>query len=59
VTYDKHRLGLSQSGQIATLVQDVDPFIHTWVQVQVPRDREAQARQLLETLLLPEDAQPV
>lgn len=46
-------------GQIATLVQDVDPFIHKWVRVQVPRDREAEARQLLETLLQPEDAQPV
>jgi hypothetical protein len=38
-------------GQIATLVQDVDPFLHKWVRVQVPRDREAEARELLETLL--------
>jgi hypothetical protein len=35
-------------GQIAMLIQDVDPFLHKWVRVQVPRDREAQARQLLE-----------
>jgi hypothetical protein len=37
-------------GQIATLVQDVDAFLHKWVRVQVPRDRESEARQLLETL---------
>jgi len=37
-------------GQIATLVQDVDAFLHKWVGVQVPRDREAEARGLLEEL---------
>jgi len=41
-------------GQIATLVQDVDGFLHKWVRVQVPRDREAEARDLLEELLQPE-----
>ena len=41
-------------GQIATLVQDVDPFLHKWVRVQVPRDREAEARDLLESLFEPE-----
>jgi hypothetical protein len=35
-------------GQIATLIQDVDGFLHKWVRVQVPRDREAEARQLLD-----------
>lgn len=40
-------------GQIATLVQDVDPFLHKWVRVQVPRDREAEAKELLESLLEP------
>jgi hypothetical protein len=35
-------------GQIATLVQDVDAFLHKWVRIQVPRDREAEARELLE-----------
>ena len=34
-------------GQIATLVTDVDPFLHKWEQLQVPRDREAEARELL------------
>jgi hypothetical protein len=37
-------------GQIATLVQDVDGFLHKWVRVQVPRDREAEALDLLEEL---------
>ena len=37
-------------GQIATLIQDVDPFLHKWVRVQVPRDREAEVRELLEQL---------
>ena len=35
-------------GQIATLIQDLDPFLHKRVRVQVPRDREAEARELLE-----------
>jgi hypothetical protein len=35
-------------GQIATLIQDVDGFLHKWVRIQVPRDREEEARQLLE-----------
>lgn len=34
-------------GQIATLIQDVDGFLHKWVRIQVPRDREAEARELL------------
>ena len=46
-------------GQITTLVQDVDPFLKKWVRIQVPRDREAEARQLLEQLLHPEAAESV
>jgi hypothetical protein len=38
-------------GQIATLIQDVDPFLHKRVRVQVPRDREAEAREILEAML--------
>ena len=34
-------------GQIAMLIQDVDPFLHKRVRVQVPRDREAEAREIL------------
>jgi hypothetical protein len=41
-------------GQIATLIQDVDPFLHKWVRVQVPRDRETEARELLDQLLVTE-----
>jgi hypothetical protein len=38
-------------GQIATLVQDVDGFLNKWVRIQVPRDRELEARELLDELL--------
>jgi len=40
-------------GQIATLVTDVDGMLHKWVRLQVPRDREAEARELLEETLQP------
>ena len=40
-------------GQSATLIQDVDPFMYKRVQVQVPSDREAEAREILEPLLHP------
>jgi hypothetical protein len=46
-------------GQITTLISDVDPFLHKRVQVQVPRDREAEARELLETVLQPDATAPV
>lgn len=45
-------------GQIKTLVNDVDPFLHKQVLVQVPRDREAEARELMEPLLNPETVPP-
>lgn len=44
-------------GQIATLVQDVDGFLHKWVRVQVSRDCEAEARELLEPLLREDGAE--
>jgi len=40
-------------GQIATLVQDVDGFLHKRIRLQVPSDREAEARELLEQLFQP------
>jgi hypothetical protein len=40
-------------GKIATLIQDVDPFLHKWEKLQVPRDREAEARELLQQLEAP------
>lgn len=43
-------------GQITTLIQDVDPFLRKWVRLQVPRDREAEARRLVEPLLQPAPA---
>jgi hypothetical protein len=45
-------------GQITTLVTDVDGFLHKWVRVQVPRDREAETRELLETVLQPDISPP-
>jgi hypothetical protein len=45
-------------GQIATLVQDVDGFLNKWLRVQVPRDREAEARELLEELRQAETSPP-
>ena len=45
-------------GQIATLIQDVDGFLHKWVRVQVPRDREAEARELMEELLQADNTLP-
>lgn len=39
-------------GQITTLINEVDGFLRKWVRVQVPRDREAEARELLEGLLV-------
>ena len=41
-------------GQIATLVTDVDPFLLKWVRLQAPKDREVEARELLEPLLKPQ-----
>jgi len=41
-------------GQITRLVNDVDPFLQKHIRVQVPRDREEEARQLLEVLLQPD-----
>jgi hypothetical protein len=43
---------------ITKLVNDVNPFLNKWVSVQVPRDREAEAKDLLEPLLHPEDCAP-
>ena len=40
-------------GQIATLIQDIDPYLHKWVRLQVPRDREPEAREPLEQLHQP------
>ena len=40
-------------GQITRLVNDVDPFLQKHVRIQVPRDREAEAQEILEMLLQP------
>ena len=40
-------------GQITTLVRDVDAFLRKWVKLQVPRDREVEARELLAQIPAP------
>ncbi len=35
------------NGQIATLVQDIDPMLHKWVRIEVPGDLEEEARETL------------
>jgi hypothetical protein len=40
-------------GQITTLIQDVDGFLRKWIGLQVPRDREAEAREVLAQFLQP------
>jgi hypothetical protein len=42
--------------EIATLVTDADPLLHKWVEIQVPRDREPEARQVLGPILEPEES---
>lgn len=41
-------------GRIATLVNDVDPFVQKRVRIQVPRDREAEAREVLDLIINPD-----
>jgi hypothetical protein len=36
----------------------VDGFLRKWVRVQIPRDREAEAREMLEALLQPAIDEP-
>ena len=45
-------------GRIATLITDVDGFLHKWVKLQVPRNRETEARELLEEVLQPVGGDP-
>lgn len=40
-------------GQIATLYQGVDGFLRKWLRLEVPRDRESDAREALEQILRP------
>jgi len=44
--------------QITTLVNDVDPMLRKWVRIQVARDREAEARELVASLLQPQTDGP-
>jgi hypothetical protein len=35
-------------GQLATLYQSLDGFLHKWIRLQVPQDRATEARDVLE-----------
>jgi hypothetical protein len=39
--------------QITTLVNDIDPFARKWLRIQVARDREAEAREIIAAALQP------
>lgn len=40
-------------GQITKLVNDVDPFARKWLRIQVARDREAEAREIIAAIMQP------
>ena len=46
------------SNQITTLVNDVDPMLRKWVRLQVARHREAEAREVVASLLQPQSIEP-
>ncbi len=45
--------------QITTLVNDVDPFARKWRRIQVARDREAEAREIIAAVMQPVDELPL
>jgi hypothetical protein len=53
---EEAEIPFSVPGQITRLVNDIDPFLNKWARIQVPRDREAEARELLEPLLHPQES---
>jgi len=46
-------IGFLARGDIGTLLQDLNGFLYKRVQLQVPREREAEARQILEQVIEP------
>jgi hypothetical protein len=50
---DDAGIPLFVSGKIATLVQSLGPLVRKQVGLQVPRNREGEARELLQQLLQP------
>ncbi len=40
-------------GQVTTIVSDADAFLHKWLRLQIPQEREAEAREVLEPILNP------
>ena len=43
-------------GEIAMLVTGADPLLHNWVEIQVPRDCEGAARDVLAPVLQPAES---
>jgi hypothetical protein len=43
-------------GEITALVTNVDPLLHKWIEIQVPRDCEVEARDVLAPIVQPEAA---
>lgn len=41
--------------QITTLVNDIDPFPRKWLRIQVARDREAEAGEIIAAVMQPVD----
>jgi len=41
--------------RITTLVNDIDPFARKWLRIQVARDREAEAREIIAAVMQPAD----
>ncbi len=56
---DEAKIPYYTLGKITRLVNDVDPFLNKWVRLQVPRDREAEALEVLRPVLHPEDEPPL
>ena len=49
----------STENEITTLMNEIDPTLRKWVRLKVPRDREAEARDLLAPLLSPLPLEPM
>ena len=53
---DASQIPFIAMGEITALVASADPQPKPWVEIQVPGDREAEARDALGALLQPEES---
>ena len=49
----KAEIPFFELNQVTTLVNDVDPFMRKWRRIQVARDREAEAREIVDGIMHP------